>query len=199
MTITRESDYLYIFRAAKPSSGNIGMNIRTYLEWGADVENGVPLPGDLIVPNAISGKEAETTDGRKSLIAESCISKFTFVLVEFDSMPLKVQAAFWRGLLTKSPLAPKVVSIVYSGGKSLHGLLRVGCRTRDEWQTVRDQLRRLLATDPDPASRADEQAMRPRTGTCLPGVRRFDNGKLQRLLYLNPEAVRPTMQDFDIT
>lgn len=55
------------------------------------------------------------------------------------------------------------------------------------------------AADPDPASRADEQAMRPRTGTRLPGVRRFDNGRLQRLLYLNPEAVRPTMQDFDIT
>jgi hypothetical protein len=136
--------------------------------------------------------EGETADGKKSHIAQSCLARFPFAVIEFDSMPLKAQAAFWRGLLSTSPLAPKVAAITYSGGKSLHGLLHVGCRTLADWQTVRGQLRGLLAADPDPAFRADEQAMQPRTGTRLPGVRRFSNGKTQRLLFLNPEAVRPT-------
>ncbi len=46
----------------------------------------------------------------------------------------------------------------------------------------------LFASDPDATMRADVQAMQPRTGTRLPGVRRFDNGRRQVLLYLNPRA-----------
>jgi hypothetical protein len=41
--------------------------------------------------------------------------------------------------------------------------------------------------------RADVQAMRPRQGTRLPGVRRFTNGKLQELLYLNPPITDATL------
>ena len=88
--------------------------------------------------------------------------------------------------------AQNAAAVTYSGGKRLHGLLLVGCRTLAEWQTVCGQLRGLLAADPDPAFRADEQAMHPRQGTRLPGVRRFSNGRTQRLLYLNADAVRHT-------
>lgn len=186
------ADVLHVFRDDAPTAGKPGLNLMPCREWLARLEHGETMRGDLIVPNPFTGEEANTTDGRKSYIAQSCLARFPFIIVEFDSMPLKVQAAFWRGLFSTSPLAPKVSALVYSGGKSLHGLLHVGCRTLADWQTVRGQLRGLLAADPDPDFRADEQAMRPRTGTRLPGVRRFDNGKMQRLLYLNPEAVRPT-------
>ena len=191
------ADVLHVFRDDAPTAGKPGQNLMPCRDWLARIDQGDAIGGDLIVPNVFTGAEAETTDGRKSYIAQSCLVRFPFVVIEFDSMPLKAQAAFWRGLLATSPLAPKVASIVFSGGKSLHGLLHVGCRTLADWQTVRGQLRGLLAADHDPAFRADEQAMRPRTGTRLPGVRRFDNCRLQRLLYLNPEAVRPTQKKPD--
>lgn len=186
------ADVLHVFRDDAPTAGKPGQNLMPCRDWLARLERGETMPGDLTVANPFTGAEGETADGKKSHIAQSCLARFPFAVIEFDSMPLKVQAAFWRGLLSTSPFAPKVAAVTYSGGKSLHGLLHVGCRTLAEWQTVRDKLRGLLAADPDPAFRADEQAMRPRTGTRLPGVRRFSNGKTQRLLYLNTDAVRPT-------
>lgn len=184
-------DKLHIFRDDVPTIGKPDINLMSCRDWLAWLERGEAMHGDLIVPNPFSGAEGETVGGKKSHIAQSCLAHFPFIIIEFDSMPLKTQAAFWRGLLMRSPLAPKVASITYSGGKSLHGLLHVGCQTLEDWQAVRGQLRGLFAANSDPAFRADEQAMLPRTGTRLPGVRRFSNSKLQRLLYLNPEAVRP--------
>ena len=206
------ADQLHIFRDDTPTIGRPGVNLMPCRDWLARIDQGDAIGGDLIVPNPFTGAEDVTTEGKKSYIAQSCLARFPFIVIEFDDIKyafggdiakgLRWQCAFWRGLLATSPLAPKVASIVYSGGKSLHGLLHVGCRTLADWQNVRDQLRRLLAADPYHCTdadgrvkypyRADEQAMHPRTGTRLPGVRRFDNGRSQRLLYLNPGAVRPT-------
>ena len=144
---------------------------------------------DLITPNPYTGAEGETTGGKKSFSAQSCLARFPFLIVEFDDMPLPGQCAFWRGFLTK-PLAGKVASITFSGGKSLHGLIHVGCATLAEWTGRRDQFRRYLAADPDKAFRADEQAMRPGQATRLPGVVRASSGRVQELLYLNPAATR---------
>ena len=108
------------------------------------------------------------------------------MLVEFDALPLGGQILFWRNLLLDgTPLAQAVASITYSGGKSLHALVRV---REDGWEAARGLLRRLLCTDPDPALRADEQALRPIVKTRLPGASRRTNGKAQDLLYLAPEA-----------
>ena len=179
------SDLLFIFRDDAPMAGRRGVNLRTCAEWLQIVEDGGALPGDLVVPNPFTGAEGVTSDGKPSLVAQSCIARFPFLIVEFDNLPLPAQCAFWRGLLTKSPFAPMVASVTYSGGKSLHGLLHVGCASQKEWSGCRDKLRRLLAADPDPDYRVDEQAMRPRTGTRLPGVVRFSSGRVQELLYLN--------------
>ena len=177
------------------STGKIGTNLMPCCDWLATIEGGDATPGDLVVPNPFTGAEGKTADGKKSYIAQSCLARLPFVVIEFDSMPLKVQAAFWRGLLIRSPLAPKVAAITYSGSKSLHGLIHVGCDALSDWQIVCRQLRGLFAANPDPAFRADEQAMRPRTGTRLPGVRRLNNGKHQSLLYLNQEAVSSRMEN----
>lgn len=184
------ADFLHIFRDDSPTRGVRGQSLMPCRDWLATAERGGAMPGDLIVPNPFTGETGETADGKPSLIAQSCIARYPFLVVEFDSMPLKRQAAFWRGLLTASPLAPHVAALTYSGGKSIHGVLHVGCRTLAEWNAARGRVRGLLAASPDPSLRADEQAMRPRTGTRLPGVRRFGNGRAQGLLYLNPEAVR---------
>ena len=187
-------DVLFVFDRNAHPNGVPGRNLMPCRDWLARLERGDGMPGDLVVSNPFSGAEGTTTGGTKSFVAQNCLSRYPFVIVEFDAMPLELQCAFWRGLLTKSPLAPKVASLVYSGNKSVHGLLRVGAATLADWQTARDKLRRLICADPDPAFRADEQAMRPRTGTRLPGVRRFSNGKMQELLYLNPGAVPPPQE-----
>ena len=189
------ADVLHVFRDDAPAAGKPGANLMPCRDWLEIVEDGGKLPGDLIVPNPFTGADGETADGRKSYIAQSCLARFPFVVVEFDQMPLAFQFAFWRGLLSTSPLAPKVAAVVFSGGKSLHGLIHAGCATLAEWRTVQGRLRGLLAADPDPAFKADEQAMRPRTGTRLPGVPRFSNGNRQELLYLNPYATRPRPQE----
>ena len=116
------ADVLHVFRDDAPTAGKPGLNLMPCREWLAKMEHGEAMPGDLIVPNPFTGVEGETADGKKSHIAQSCLARFPFAVIEFDSMPLKAQAAFWRGLLSTSPLAPKVAAITYSGGKSLHGL-----------------------------------------------------------------------------
>lgn len=184
----RPEDLLYIFRADKPATGTPGANLVPCREWLADLGRGASMPGDIVVPNPFTGEEGDTAGGGRSFVAQSCLARFPFAVIEFDGLPLPLQYAFWRGLLMKSPLAPRVASITYSGGKSLHGLLHVACGSLDEWLTVRDKLRGLFAADEDPAFRADQEAMRPRTGTRLAGVARFENDRLQRLLYLNPGA-----------
>ena len=188
------ADILYIFRDDTPTAGKPGQNLKPCREWLAELDGGAAVRGELIVPNPFTGEEADTTGGRKSYIAQAALTRFPFIVVEFDDLPLPEQAAFWRGLLATSPLGARVAALVYSGGKSIHGLLFAGCLTLAEWQGVREQLRRLLAADFDPAFRADEQAMRPRTGVRLPGVRRFGTGRRQELLYLAPEVVRPTAE-----
>ena len=190
------ADLLFVFREDPPTAGRPGESIMTCADWLLRIGRGAAMPGDLIVPNPFTGAQGETTGGRKSYVAQSCLARLPFAVAEFDAMPLKGQAAFWRGLLTASALAPLVAALTYSGGKSIHGLLHVGCADRAGWEAKRAVLASYLAADPDPAYRADAQAMRPRTGTRLAGVRRLGGeGRTQGLLYLNPEAVRPRAAD----
>ena len=186
-------DKLFVFEGE--DAGKPGTNILTRQEWADAVMRRKMLPGDKITPNPLTGEQGLTTEGKPSFIAKSCLVCFPYLLIEFDGMPLQKQASFWRGFVTSSPLGAKVAAITFSGGKSLHGLLHVGCETLAEWERTRDQLRGLLAADPEAAFRVDEQSLQPRQGTRLPGVRRFGSGKVQRLLYLNPEAVQRLSQE----
>lgn len=177
--------------AAKP-----GDTMRTCAEWLAFLERGGRPPGDILKPNALTGKP--DTDGKLATIG--CLAKLDFAVLEFDDMPLRTQAAFWRGLLAKSPLAPMAAAIVFSGGKSLHGLLRIECATLAEWRETCAKLRGFFCTDPTDAW-TDAQGMKhhpyqadpaglknPTQGVRLPGVRRFSNGRFQQLLYLHADA-----------
>ena len=183
---------VFIFRDDPPTVGTPWVNLRPAADWlerlGLE-----PLTGDHVVPNPFTGKQGETTDGKPSFVAQSCLAAFPFLIVEFDAMPLPTQYAFWRAFILTSKLAPALLAVVFSGNKSLHGLVHVGCRTLLDWQAVRNRFAELFASDADSTYRADVQAMRPRTGTRLPGVKRFDNGALQELVYLNPRARAGTM------
>ena len=211
-------DLLFIDSSECHQAGRPGENIRSADEWVRHVCLAGDMGGDLITPNPLTGEKRETVDERgrpkKSFILADCIARWPFLIVEFDDVRwmfggdvakgLAWQCAFWHGLLTKSPLAPTVAAIVFTGGKSLHGLLHIGAATRASWDAARDAISRLLAADPAEARkpkgdkyeacfpfRADRQAMEPHQKVRLPGVRRRGDGcKLQRMLYLNPEAVR---------
>ena len=214
-------DLLFIDNCGTHQTGRPGENIRSADAWVDWVCLAGDMGGDLITPNPLTGEARETTDkhGRpyQSYILKDCIARFPFLIVEFDDAKwafggdvargLAWQCAFWRGLLTQSPLAPRVAAVIHSGGKSLHGLLHVGAATLAEWEAERDTLRRLLAADPTEARnakgdacypfQADRQAMEPHQKVRLPGVvRRGDAargaGNRQSLLYLNPGAVRRT-------
>lgn len=192
------SDILFVFRDDAPQPGRLGINLRPCADWLAVVENGGRVPGDLIVPNPMTGERGETAGGKPSLVAQSCIVRFPFMLVEFDDMPLTVQAAFWRGLIRRGGIGAAVAAITYSGGKSLHALLHAGCSTLAQWVKIRDGdadrgaagIVGFLASDADRRFRVDVQSLRPRQGTRIPGVRRFSSGRIQRLIYFNPDAVR---------
>lgn len=182
-------DLLYVFRDDMPTAGKPGENIRPAAEWANRVKQYGSLPGDLVVPNPFTGERAKTADGKQSFISQSCLAAFPFMVLEFDEMPLARQCAFWRAFILTSNLAPALVALTFSGNRSIHGLVHVGCTALADWQAVQKRMRGLFASDPDETMRADVQAMRPRTGTRIPGVRRLSNGNQQRLLYLNTKSV----------
>ena len=193
-----------IFAYHQHENGAPGLNIRPAADWVEIVKRGGHVPGDKVVPNPFTGKIGLTVDGKHTYIGKSCLAAFPFLIVEFDDLPLAMQYAFWRGFILQSRLAPALVALTYSGGKSLHGVLHVGCRTLAQWEAARDKVRGMLCTDPEFHTvtgadgkpkivfpfRADVQAMQSRQGTRIAGMSRADNGAVQELLYLNP-AARP--------
>ena len=181
-------ELLFVFRSDAATKGVPGENVRTAANWTAHIESGKPLPGDLVKINPFTGAVGKNKNGQPSYVSQDCLAAYPFALMEFDAMPLPMQYAFWRGFILSHKLAPALVSLTYSGGKSLHGLLNVGCRTLLEWQAVRRRLMELFAADTDERFRIDPQAVHPLIGTRLPGVRRRNNGVMQELIYLNPDA-----------
>ncbi len=193
-------DLLFVHgKKEKAAPPGFRVNFMTCREWLA--EGLVGLGGrSLVNPNPFTGAEGETTGGTPSYTAKACIARFPYVEIEFDHLALAAQGAFWRGLLTSSPLGMRVASLVYSGGKSIHGLLYVGCGALAGWEEARDRLQSFLAADEERHAdaggqdvypfRADEAGLRnPLQATRLAGARR-DGGTAQELLYLNPGARR---------
>jgi hypothetical protein len=91
-------------------------------------------------------------------------------------MPRELQILFWAGVP-----AP-VVALVDSGGKSIHGWIRIDAVNADEWtQRVERKLFSLLTVvGADGACKNEARLSR------TPGHFRADKTKWQRILYLNP-------------
>ncbi len=140
--------------------------------------NGATVP-PLFIVNPLTGEEGETKSGKPSFRADACISAHRFALYECDlpAVPLEVQAGFLAGRIKAGwPVA----SIVYSGGKSLHALLKVDCTDPEAWtRDVRGDLFPVLEK-----LGADKACRNPSRLSRLPGHHR-DNGKRQELLWLD--------------
>ena len=156
---------------------------------------------DTIFRNPFTGEA--NADG--SRLTSDTLEAWRYVVLEFDHMDepggdLPNQCAFWMGFLDDPAWRPCLFSLVYSGWKSIHGLLAVP-RGADP-----DRLYALLearfcsnghtsGTDgkgrPVYQYRADPAGFIMQSGTRLAGVRRLGDvshgrGRIQRLLYINP-------------
>ena len=144
-------------------------------EWIARFERGVPIAEHLIC-NPLSGQQGQTKTSKPSYRADSCVEQFRFAVIEFDAMPREQQIRFWAGV----PL--RVVALVDSGGKSIHGWVRIDAANADAWsRRVEDKLFALLTpVGADGACKNEARLSR------MPGHFRAEKKRWQRLLYLNP-------------
>jgi hypothetical protein len=166
--------------------------------------------------NPLTGKEGLTKDGLPSFDCAATVAAFPFALLEFDAMPLADQCAIFAALIRRKP--GRVVSLCYSGGKSIHAVvlipeahdrrLKTLPPTRqlredrnenddDKWRGEMDALVRLFASSDDPAERIDlAPTMNPAIHTRLAGAYRADKGKRQTLLYLDADLARRELEIF---
>lgn len=166
--------------------------------------------------NPLTGREGRTKDGLLSFDCAGTVAAFPFALLEFDGLPLADQCAVFAALIRKKP--GRVVSIVYSGGKSLHAVMlmpecddrRMHTKTRVEalredrteaddrkWAANMEKLRSAFASSDNPAERIDlAPTMNPAIHTRLAGAYRADKSKRQTLLYLDAELARINLEIF---
>lgn len=171
-------EYLYIGGSDWP--GVPGDSIRQAQDWLKVLSDRGPA-WPHIIPNPLTGRTAPTKAGnRQTYRGDNCVASFRYAVVESDSLPLEQQIAFW--LWADLP----VETLVLSGGKSIHGWVRVDCADKAEWdvQVEGDLFPNYLEPlGADPACKTDARLSR------LPGYDRSVEGAgkcVQRLLWLAP-------------
>lgn len=117
--------------------------------------------------------------GTMSRRSEEAVTSWRYFVVESDKANLKL----WLGAIAQFPL--KIAAIYSSGGRSLHALVKIDARTKAEWDSEREAMKRALVV-----LGADAGAMTAVRLTRLPGCWR--RRSLQKLLYINPDPpMRP--------
>ena len=154
-----------------------GVNLRPLADWMRQTGG----HGEIVRPNPFTGKQGNTADGKPSFGAKDCIAQFRHMVFEFDELPLADQCRFWAGFIRCGKLP--LVTLTYSGGKSVHGVVRVNAPDAETWARYRAQIIARYAADPDMACRLDVQALNPLTGCRLAGVVRKDTGRVQEMLF----------------
>jgi hypothetical protein len=136
-------------------------------------------PGGVwILMQPVNGVMLSNSDGNLSQRSEPNITAWRHFLLESDS----ADRGQWLAALVQ--MALPIVSIVDSGGKSVHALLRIDAETKADW----DQFRDTQAKPVFVPLGADPAAMTAVRLTRLPGCRREEKDRWQELLYLNPSA-----------
>ena len=150
--------------------------VRPCAEWCGRFRGGEWIP-PLVRVNPIKPEGGKTRSGKPSMVCDDAVAVFRHAVVEFDAMPLADQLNFWMGWGLEA-----VTAITFSGGKSLHAVLRVDVANREEWEReVRGGLyrRRMVPFG------CDWQCANPSRGTRLAGARRADKGgAVQKLLFV---------------
>jgi hypothetical protein len=199
-----------------------GEKVIVQAEYGRDVlwpdEAPLPLGGrdgvkyyanpvhGRYVPNPRGKVLAGETEPRPSRKIKECVEHFRFLVLESDKADLKD----WLGFIVQAPI--RIAAITTSGGRSIHTLVRVDCRTAAEFAEQKQRMAPFLAgvqvlgvdTGPMNVLAPTRLPQCWREGKVVPpppptpGVRvargkwgffPFPKGpKLQKLLYLQPAA-----------
>lgn len=123
-----------------------------------------PRAGAWIRVNPLDGKG----------IKDENVTDYRYVLVESDSLPVAQQNALIHDL--ELP----VVTLVHTGGKSLHAIVRIEAASREEY---RQRVAYLFDVCEKNGLKIDRACKNPSRLTRLPGFQRGDN--MQRLIETN--------------
>lgn len=172
----------FLFIAETGSHAYLGRNLLTVRAWISRLSKVSP-PAEYMMINSLSGRLGKTKSGEPSYRADSCIRLVRHALIESDRLSARRQLGFFANC--QLPLR----MIVFSGGKSYHGLLDVaalfnrpeGLTAQDWRRLVKGQLRPFLKRNG-----ADVSVLNMSRFSRLPGCLRHETGRYQRLVYLNP-------------
>lgn len=166
-----------------------------------------PKVPPLMTLNPLTGIEGLTKDGKPSFDCAATVAALRFCLVEFDNLPLADQLALWTTVTRQMKKEIPVVSIVYSGSKSLHAVILCPpvdiCRNEiveaDEtrWHDSWDALIRRFGSSDNPAERMDfAPSKNLAQHTRVAGAIREETGKHQTLLYLDAQLAKDALEIF---
>lgn len=135
---------------------------------------GQPVDGhEHINPRSPANEDGSPKMSRRS---EESVVDWRHLVLESD----EADAKDWIAALVNLPLP--IVAIYTSGGRSIHALVKVSAKSKQDWDNIVKQVRPELVT-----LGADSKAMSAVRLTRLPGCMR--GSQLQKLLYLNPDPV----------
>jgi hypothetical protein len=127
----------------------------------------------LIYP--VTGEYILKEDGGRTRRSTENVTEHRYLLIESDHSDV----ALWLRAIAALPL--KIVSLVKSGGKSIHALVNLDTHTLAEWRGESEKMKPFLT-----ALGADPQAFGSAQLSRLPFITRA--GVQQELIYLNPAA-----------
>jgi hypothetical protein len=160
-------------------------HFKTTAQWLADGDADGPLICPAVFRAGVNGRTQDNIEARPYLVLEGdatdpvCAEKATRKepLTDDDKTRNRVACLAvlnWCRLMAGLDLR----AVVDSGSKSLHGWFDLPD------QAALDELKLVL-----PALGFDAATLRPAQPVRLPGVRRCETGRWQRLLYLNPKQL----------
>ncbi len=174
----------WLFCCKRYSKGVPKADLDTCSEWAELIGNGKLTAPELLCCNPLTGVEGMNKDGKPSYRCAACVTEYRYTLLEFDAMPLNNQMEFWSGVIKTKTLPMK--SLVYSGGKSIHGLIEISAKDMQQWNTDIEKLH--FATCNRKALRehqADRACRDTNRLTRLAGAKRSDTKRHQSLLWLD--------------
>lgn len=186
-------DYLYIVDVLKKPRKMQADHVKTVSEWIAFFQAALNKGYNLFMPFFCANPLSGAPDENGSYWNDRQVKSFRYVLVEADpdpNEPIEDQMTIERQIPLLRGLELPVVSLVYTGGKSIHALLNVTqyagqqITSKADWdRIIKDGLfTQLKPLGFDPANK------NPSRLTRLPGIFRPEKGRWQMLLYLNRQG-----------
>jgi hypothetical protein len=115
--------------------------------WPADP---VPTDGKVgiwFLPQPVSGEYLPNPEGRPKAPGEDpppsrriwrCVEAFRYFVLESDEAPMRD----WLGWIVQVPL--RIEALYMSGSRSIHALIRVDARTKEEWDEIKRRMMPFL-------------------------------------------------------